>query len=330
MTSNLIAHVSIITLIPSIATLNPFFIYQRSGDAFLWGIIILGGSGFMFELVLILAILAIPLQLLLIIITLFLWNILGTVQLIYGVPSISVSIPFALGAQIATILLYLSLIKTSKTHASGAVDEQNGSPTLMVRLWHRLERLWYGLRWVRLVVLGLVLCTAVLAGQQVIPMISRGLLFDFAQHQKGNFEQQTGAYLDRLSAAILPALVRRDARELSDALDRAQGDRYPGLKPLCAIVELPDGTFFASSDPDGFVTQQALHKILRLGFQGGDGIGIAGSGDRAWLVRTLRAEGFPVGRLFANVDITGFSPRSSIAFLPRNPFGVPWCESCCT
>src|ERR1700730_783011 len=179
MTSNLIAHVSIITLIPSIATPNPFFIYQRSGDAFLWGIIILGGSGFMFELVLLLAILAIPLQLLLIIITLFLWNILGTVQLIYGVPSISVSIPFGIGAQIATILLYLSLIKTSKTH-SGNVDDTKRVATLMVRLWHRLERLWYGLRWVRLLVLGLVLCTPVLAGQQVIPMISRGLPFDFA------------------------------------------------------------------------------------------------------------------------------------------------------
>src|SRR5690348_7220743 len=116
------------------------------------------------------------------------------------------------------------------------------------------ERLWYCLRSVRLVVLGFVLCTAVLAGQ----LISRGLLFDFvaieppgdrslgieppafdfAQHQKGNFERQSGAYLDRLSASILPALVRRDARELFDTLDRAQGDRYPGGKLLCVIVEL--------------------------------------------------------------------------------------------
>src|ERR1700730_5445866 len=80
--------------------------------------------------------------------------------------------------------------------------------TLMVRLWHRLERLWYRRRWLRLVVLGLVLYTAVQAGLLVTPMITQGVLFDVAQHQTGNFERQTGAYLDRLSAAILPALVR--------------------------------------------------------------------------------------------------------------------------
>jgi hypothetical protein len=173
----------------------------------------------------------------------------------------------------------------------------------MVRLWHRLERLWYHRRWVRLVVLGLVLGTAVPAGQLVIVMITQGLLFDFAQHQKGNFERQTGAYLDRLSAAVLPALVRRDARELFDALDRAQGDRYAGVELRCAIVELPNGTFLASSNPRGFLVNQALHQLLRLGFSGGDGLEGRPDIDRAWLARTLRAEGFPAGRLFAEVDI---------------------------
>jgi hypothetical protein len=61
----------------------------------------------------------------------------------------------------------------------------------------------------------------------------------FPQAQKSNFERLTGAYMDGLSSQ---ALVRGDAWALSDALDHAQGNRYTGVEPRHAILEIPDGT----------------------------------------------------------------------------------------
>jgi signal transduction histidine kinase len=161
-------------------------------------------------------------------------------------------------------------------------------------------RLWHIAAWplvvkVPVLVAGLMVTVAVATSQVV--------LWRFAQDQKSNLELLTGAYLDGLSAAVLPALVRRDARGVFDALDRAQGDRYAGFEPRFAIVELPNGTILASSDPRRFPVQGAVPNELRSRFETGDGLALDPDTGRAWLARTLRTEGFSGGRLFAEVDI---------------------------
>ena len=60
----------------------------------------------------------------------------------------------------------------------------------------------------------------------------------FAEGQKSTLRLLTGAYKDGLSA---PDLVRGDARAVSDALDRGQGDRHAGVEPRYTILELPNG-----------------------------------------------------------------------------------------
>jgi signal transduction histidine kinase len=163
---------------------------------------------------------------------------------------------------------------------------------LMVRLWHIAA--WPLVVKVPVLVAGLMVTVAVTTSQVV--------LWRFAQDQKSNLGLLTGAYLDGLSAAVLPALVRRDARELFDALDRAQGDRYAGVEPRFAILELPNGTILASSDPRRFPVQSAVPDDLRKRFAA-DGLEIDPDTDRAWLARTLRIEGSPAGRLYAEVDV---------------------------
>jgi hypothetical protein len=128
------------------------------------------------------------------------------------------------------------------------------------------------------------------------------VLWQFAQDQMNEVELLTGAYLNGLSAAVLPALVRRDAGKVFDSLDRAQGNRYAGFGLRIAILELPNGTILASSDPRSFPVQSAVPDELRRRFAG-DGLEIDLNTDRAWLARTLRTKGFPAGRLFAEVDI---------------------------
>jgi signal transduction histidine kinase len=163
----------------------------------------------------------------------------------------------------------------------------------MVRLWHIAA--WPLVVKVPVLVAGLMVTVAVTTSQVV--------LWRFAQDQKSNLELLTGAYLDGLSAAVLPALVRRDVRGVFDALDRAQGNRYAGFEPRFAILELPNRTIVASSDPRRFPVQSVVPEELRRRFAAGDGLEIDSKTNSAWLARTLRTEALPVGRLFAEVDI---------------------------
>jgi signal transduction histidine kinase len=163
----------------------------------------------------------------------------------------------------------------------------------MARLWHIAG--WPLVVKVPVLVAGLMVTVAATTSQVV--------LWRYAQDQKSNLGLLTGAYLDGLSAAVLPALVRRDTRELFDALDRAQSDRYAGIKPRFAILELPNGRILAASDPRQFPVQGAVPDELHKRFVSGDGFEIDSANARAWLARTLRIEGVPVGRLFAEVDV---------------------------
>jgi signal transduction histidine kinase len=163
----------------------------------------------------------------------------------------------------------------------------------MVRLWHVAA--WPLVVKVPVLVAGLMVTVAVTTSQVV--------LWRFAQDHESNLGLLTGAYLDGLSAAVLPALVRRDARGVFDALDRAQVHQYAAFEPRFAILELPNGTILASSDPRRFPVQSVVPKELRERFATDDSLAIDADNGRAWLARTLRTEGLSAGRLFAEVDI---------------------------
>ena len=59
----------------------------------------------------------------------------------------------------------------------------------------------------------------------------------FTQGHKSNFRPLIGVYTDSLSA---PGLQRGDARPVSDALDRAQGEPYAGVEPSYTVLDLPN------------------------------------------------------------------------------------------
>jgi hypothetical protein len=99
----------------------------------------------------------------------------------------------------------------------------------MVRLWRIAT--WPLVVKVPVLVAGLMVTVAVTTSQVV--------LWRFAQNENTNLGLLTGAYLDGLSKAVLPALVRRDSRALFDPLDRGQGDQYARVEPRYAILEKP-------------------------------------------------------------------------------------------
>jgi signal transduction histidine kinase len=92
-------------------------------------------------------------------------------------------------------------------------------------------------------------------------------------------------------------------RSTLDALDRARRTRYAGVEPLLVVVELPNGTVLAASDPLRFPVHSAVSDELRSRVAADDDLLIDAAAGHAWLATTLRIEGFSVGRLFAEIGI---------------------------
>ena len=101
---------------------------------------------------------------------------------------------------------------------------------------------------VPLLVAGLMVGIAVLISQVVLSRLTAD--------QENNLRLLTSAYLDGLSAAVLPSAIRADTWEAFDALDRARS-HYSGVEARYAIVELPNGNVLAASDPIRFPVQNS-------------------------------------------------------------------------
>jgi signal transduction histidine kinase len=132
--------------------------------------------------------------------------------------------------------------------------------------------------------------------------LSQAVLSRLSAEQENHLQSLAGAFLDGLSTATMPAVLRRDVWEVFDALDRARG-QYSGLRALYTVVTTPDGQILASSDPDRFPTQTAMPTALESRFAPGS-LTIDEPAGRAWAARDLREGGILIGRLFAEIDIT--------------------------
>src|SRR5579863_9518786 len=102
------------------------------------------------------------------------------------------------------------------------------SPSVMSRLL-RVPRLPLTLK-VPLLVAALVIAVAAVISQIVLSRLIKD--------QETNLTLLADAYLDGLSATVLPAVIRGDVWETFDALDRAR-EQYSGVEARYAIVELP-------------------------------------------------------------------------------------------
>lgn len=155
----------------------------------------------------------------------------------------------------------------------------------------RLKLAWK----VPLVVAGLMVVIA--AG------ISKTVLDRLDHTQARHVEQLTGAYLDGLSTALQPALLRRDAWEAFDALDRARR-LYSGVRTLDVLAILPDGNVLAAADPLAHpvlsvAPTEAMPPLrVPLPLEAADG--------RAWIHREMSDDGVKIGRIAALIDVSAY------------------------
>lgn len=132
--------------------------------------------------------------------------------------------------------------------------------------------------------------------------ISQSVLSRLEKDQESQLEALTGAYLDGLTAALLPSVIRRDVWETFDGLDRAR-HRYAGITVVHAVVATPEGTVLAGSDPAAFPVQSLLPAAFTRQFLPNGRLAIDEASGRAWVFRQLTEEGIDVGRIFVEIDI---------------------------
>jgi signal transduction histidine kinase len=155
------------------------------------------------------------------------------------------------------------------------------------------------LRWPLVLTVPLLVAALMIATAAVISQI---VLARVIKDQEANLSILANAYLDGLSASVLPAVIRGDVWETFDALDRAR-TQYSGVEARYAIVELPNGMILAASDPVRFPLHTDVPAELEAKFQSENSLVIDSRAGRAWLARELRTEGFTVGKLLAEIDI---------------------------
>jgi signal transduction histidine kinase len=144
-----------------------------------------------------------------------------------------------------------------------------------------------------------LLVAALMVG--IAAMISQIVLSKLISDQENNLRLLTNAYLDGLSAAVVQSAIRADVWETFDALDRAR-NRYSGVDARYVIVALPGDKVLAASDPVRFPVRSVVPIELTQHFPT-DGLVIDDTTGHAWLARTLKTEGFSVGRILAEIDI---------------------------
>ena len=86
----------------------------------------------------------------------------------------------------------------------------------------------------------------------VSAVITNRVLARLGDNQEQNLEQLASAYLDGLSASLIPSVFREDVWEVFDTLDRSR-ERYKGLNVKWTIVTNADGKILAASDPTEFL-----------------------------------------------------------------------------
>ena len=137
----------------------------------------------------------------------------------------------------------------------------------------------------------------------VAVLISHIVLRRLAEDQETNLRQLTESYLDGLSTALMPNVLRHDIWETFDILDRAK-ERYSGVKDRYTVVTLADGSVLAASDPRQFPVGEALPAELADRFAAGQQLVLDEGRGLAWVHRVLRQEGIDLGSIVAEIDIS--------------------------
>ena len=147
----------------------------------------------------------------------------------------------------------------------------------------------------------------------VSAVVSNGVLARLEDSQKQNLQQLASAYLDGLSASLIPSVSREDVWEVFDTLDRAR-ERYRGLNVKWTIVTNADGKILAASDPAKFPSDTVVENSTLNHFSEGEEVTLEEVNATAFLLRSLSYQDREIGKIYAEADIGSLLQERSDVF----------------
>ena len=129
-------------------------------------------------------------------------------------------------------------------------------------------------------------------------VVSERVLTRLAEAQARHLSALSQSYLDGLSSAIAPAILREDSWEVFDAIGRLQ-ELHKGLRPLEAVVTNADGSVIASSRPKRYPIGSTYRSAQGASAQGSS---FEAGADTASAVRILSYPGRVAGIIYATFE----------------------------
>lgn len=146
----------------------------------------------------------------------------------------------------------------------------------------------------------------------VSAVITNRVLAGLADTQERHLEQLGSAYLDGLSASLIPSVVREDIWEVFDTLDRSR-ERYRGLNVEWSVVTNGSNDVLAATDPIRFPSDRPLAQEVLSKFSNA-GVELAEQLTTAYLTRPLTYQNREIGHIYAVVDIRPLLQERSDVF----------------
>jgi signal transduction histidine kinase len=146
----------------------------------------------------------------------------------------------------------------------------------------------------------------------VSAVITNRVLAGLADTQERHLEQLGAAYLDGLSASLIPSVVREDIWEVFDTLDRSR-ERYRGLNVEWAVVTNGSNNVLAATDPIRFPSDRPLAQEVLSKFSDA-GVELAEQLTTAYLARPLIYQSREIGHIYAVADIRSLLQERSVVF----------------
>ena len=140
--------------------------------------------------------------------------------------------------------------------------------------------------------------------------VSLRALSRLEETQQRSLQQLSSAYLDGLSASLIPSVVREDVWEVFDTLDRSR-ERYKGLNVRWATVTNADNRTIASSSPKKFPPMEAMPAETLRAFSSSNEILLDDNAAEARMMRPLVYQDREIGHIYAVADISGLMQERS-------------------
>lgn len=134
-------------------------------------------------------------------------------------------------------------------------------------------------------------------------IVTNTVLSRLAQTQERHLQKLSLAYVDGLSASLVPHILREDIWEVFDTLDRSRSV-YTGLNALNTVVLSSDDMVIAASDPAAFPTAEAVNPAILRDIAVGGQLTIDETSETARLLRQVKVQGQHIGSVYADLDIS--------------------------